>query len=233
MDASRAGNVRHPAYPWLMGASLGLAAVGAYYLAYYFAGWPWDLRAAFALWLAFLGGYPFLHDGAGVVGVFLGALARGWVAADDDQPGDEGAPGPGEPQVTSPLVGGYLLSEPEQFVYEGLLRLFQHAAAADSLTSTALIPAAFHSWDHWTYWTDLAAKSGFCLKANGVTTKLPPNRTYAWVVGEIRKGNIIWPPDDGPAPQPLPHPFSVGLTYKVEAQKAGKGAEKVQRDEDD
>lgn len=219
---------RHGAYAWLMGLSLGIASVGAYYLLHYFQGWPWGWQAALALALTVFGGYPFLHDGAGFVGVFVGAVMRGFLAADDDQPGDVA---PATAPVVSPLVGGYELSETERFYFEGLLRTFQHAAAAGSLTSGALIPAAFDNWGHWGYWTDQAAKSGFCVKANGVTTALPPGRTYAWVVGEIRKGNIIWPDNDGPAPQPLPHPFSAGLTYKVTAQKVLKGAEKV--DEDD
>lgn len=236
MDAPRyATTARHWAYPWGMGASLGAGFVGLYYLAYYFWGWPWDVRAAGALWFAFVGVYPFLHDGAGALGLFIGGVARGFLAADDDQAGDEGAPGPGESSRSqSPLVGGYQLDEAEQYEYEGLLRLFQHAAAAGSLTSGALIPAAFDNWGHWGYWTDRAVKSGLCVKANGVETTLPAGRTYPWAVGEIRKGNLIWRTADDPAPQPLPHPFSAGLTYKVKAQKAGKGAEKVGKvDEDD
>ena len=104
MDAPRyATTARHWAYPWGMGASLGAGFVGLYYLAYYFWGWPWDVRAAGALWFAFVGVYPFLHDGAGALGLFIGGVARGFLAADDDQAGDEGAPGPGE-SIQTPLV---------------------------------------------------------------------------------------------------------------------------------
>lgn len=221
---------------WLIGAALGGSAACATYLLCVVGGWPWtwQIGATVAAGVAlFVPGIEYAWQSVVSARAYWlnpeQAIAGAFLATDDDRPEDMGD---GEQRQSTPLVGGYLLSEPEQFVYEGLLRLFQHAAAAGALTSTALIPAAFHNWDHWTYWTDLAAKSGFCLKANGVTTKLPPNRTYAWAVGEIRKGNIIWPPDDGPAPQPLPHPFTVGLIYKVDAQKVQKGGQKVGEHDD-
>lgn len=224
MDATRTPAPRHWGYPWAMGASLGLAAGGLYYLACYFWGWPWGWQPAAALWLTFFGGVPGLGGLADWLALAGGRFVNFWLRSDDDQPedvADDPAP------RTSPLVGGYLLSEPEQYIHDGLLRLFQHAAAADSLTSTALIPAAFTDPQHWGYWTNLAAKSGFCVKQNGVTTTLPAGRTYAWVVGEIRRGNIIWPDANAPAPLPLPHPFQAGLSYKVEAGKAGKGGQKA------
>lgn len=224
-------DTRHWAWPWLMGASLGMSAVGAYYLMVYFAAWPWGWQLACSLWLTVFGGYPFVYHTLTDLPKLAGAFARGWRAADDDRPEDV-EPDPA-PVAASPLVGGYLLDEAERHEYEGLLRLFQHAAAAGSLTSGALIPAAFDNWGHWGYWTDRAAKSGLCVKANGKPTTLPPGRTFAWVVGEIRKGNIIWPAADSPAPQPLPHPFRAGLEYKVEVQKAEKAGEKVKEVDDD
>jgi hypothetical protein len=231
MDATRAPAERHPAYPWLMGASLGLSAVGLYYLAGYFYGWPWGIEPAVALWLSVFGGVPALGGLFEWLALVSGSFMRGWLAADDDQAEDlADAP---EPVAVSPLVGGYELDETERYHFEGLLRTFQHAAAAGSLKSGALIPAAFDNWGHWGYWTDQAAKSGLCVKANGVPTTLPADRTYAWAVGEIRKGNIIWPAEDAPAPQPLPHPFRAGLAYKLTLEKVSKGAEKVGKDEDD
>lgn len=214
---------------WLIGAAFGGAAVCAVYLLCTAAGWLWTPQIGVAVFGAVALGVPglewawqsavaarayWLHPEQAFVGAFL--------AADDDRPEDVAGP-----VASTPLVGGYLLDEAEQFVYEGLLRTYQHAAAAGSLTSTALIPAAFTDPQHWGYWTNLAAKSGFCIKQNGVTTTLPAGRTYAWVVGEIRRGNIIWPGADAPAPLPLPHPFQAGLTYKAELQKAGKGLEKA------
>jgi hypothetical protein len=132
------------------------------------------------------------------------------------------------------LVGGYLLNAWEQFHYDGLLLTFQHAMAAGSLKSTVLIPTAFRDWGHWTYWTDLAARNRYCDKANGVATTLPPGVEYATIIKRIKIGDFVSPDDPGgPAPQPLPHPFSIGLAYKVELQKVSKGAEKVGKDEDD
>lgn len=216
-----------------MGGSLGLTAAGLYYLAHYFKGWPWGWEVGVSIWLMVFGLVPGLswlrYLPAWVAGL-VGAFARGWLATDDDQPGDaEPTPDPLPRQL---LVGGYQLDEFQQHIWDGLLRLFQHAAAADSLTSTALIGPAFSGTEHWGYWTNLAAASGLCVKANGVTTVLPKGRTYAWAVAEIRKGNILWPADDGgPAPQPLPYPFRAGLAYKDNVEKVEKGGYKV--DEDD
>lgn len=223
---------------WLIGVCLGGALACAWYLGHAVFGWPWGWQIGASLVLMLAGATPAFEW---FVSLALSARA-GWLhpeqafvgavlAADDDRPEDL-EPEP-SPVAASPLVGGYLLDEREAFYYTGLLRLFQHAAAADALTSTALIPAAFTDGKHWQYWTDLAAKSGLCVKANGVTTTLPASRTYAWAVGEIRKGNIIWPDADAPAPQPLPHPFQAGLSYKAEAGKAYKGPQKVARDDDD
>lgn len=217
---------RHWAYPWLMGFSLGVAAVGCYGLGCYFRDWPWGYEAALALWALCFGGVPVLAELPGGLAALLGAFLRGWRGEPVELAGESDA-APVVVPPPAPLVGGYLLSEREQFYYEGLLRLFQHAAAADSLTSPALIGPAFTDPKHWGFWTDLAAHSGFCVKSNGVTTVLPKGRTYAWVVAEIRKGNILWPGGDAPALEPLPHPFVVGLSYGVNVGKAAKGLQKA------
>lgn len=218
---------------WLIGAALGGSAACAAYLLCIVGGWPWtwQIGATVAMGVAlFVPGIEYAWQSAVAARAYWlnpeQAIVGAFVAADDDRPEDLGDD---ERRQPTPLVGGYLLDEAEQYIYTGLLRLFQHAAAAGSLTSTALIPAAFTQPEQWVYWTDLAAKSGLCVKANGVATALPPSRTYAWAVGEIRKGNIIWPTADSPAPQPLPHPFAVGLIYKAEPQKAGKGGPKVDK----
>lgn len=222
------GDYRHPAYPWLMCGSLGLAACALYYLLGYRVGWRWDWADAAALWVGITFGLPGLGGLALALSGAGDAFLRYWLSTDDDRREDvTDEPEPPEPVTRTPLVGGYLLNELEAHCYEGLLRLFQHAAAAGSLTSGALIGPAFNSWEHWGYWTNLAARSGFCVKANGVTTELPEGRTYAWVVGQIRLGNILWPSADDPAPQPLPHPFRAGLEYKGKVEKVGKAGEKV------
>jgi hypothetical protein len=229
MDATRPATEqpRHPAYPWLVCGSLGISAVGAYYLFGYAMGWRWDWADALALWVMLTFGLP-------AVGDLLGFLVAAWDwLRRPAEPLDPAPPPEAALPALTPMGGGYELSEAERFYFEGLLRTFQHAAAAGSLKSGALIPAAFDNWGHWGYWTDQAAKSGLCVKANGVPTTLPADRTYAWAVGEIRKGNIIWPAEDAPAPQPLPHPFRAGLAYKLTLEKVSKGAEKVGKDEDD
>lgn len=233
MDAPRyATTARHWAYPWGMGASLGAGFVGLYYLAYYFWDWPWDVRAAGALWLAWLGVYPFLHDGAGALGLFIGGVARGFLAADDDQAGDDGAPGPGDAgRSQSPLVGGGLLDSWEQYHHDGLLLYLDHAEAAGALTSTALIPAAFTDGKHWGYWAGVLAASQLCVKSNGVATTLPAGRTWAWAKRQVRNGLFETPEDLGAAPPALPHPFRPGLAYNLKPEKAGKAPKKV--DEDD
>lgn len=226
-DAPRAA-VRatdHPVYPWLMGASLGLSAAGLYYLAGYFWGWPWGIEPALSLWLTVFGGYPFLYHLPALAGAFM----RGLLARDDDRREDV-EPEP-EPRQQSTLVGGYILGPWLQYHYDGLLLYFQHAAAAGKLTSTALIPAAFTDPAHWKYWSDIAAANRLVDKANGIETVMPPGRDYTWAIKRLRAGDFDVPEGDGgPAPQAQPHPFSVGLRYKVELGKAGKGGPKADED---
>lgn len=213
-----------------MGASVGLGTCGLYGLACYFWGWPWGWEAAAALWLACFGSIPALGGLSEWLALVVGAFARGFLAADDDRPEDVAAdPAP----RTSPLVGGGLLDSWEQYHYNGLLLFLDHAEAANSLTSTALVPAAFTDGKHWGYWAGVLAASQLCVKSNGVATTLPQGRTWAWAKRQVRNGLFETPEDLGAAPPPPPHPFREGLIYNLKPEKAGKGGQKVERDEDD
>lgn len=210
---ANSGDTRHWAWPWLMGASLGMSAVGGYYLLVYFKGWRWGWELAGSLWLTVFGGYPFLYHTLNGLPKLLGAFARGW--KEGGAPPEVGpAPKPAEAgRSVSPLVGGGLLSAWEQYHYDGLLTLLDHAEAADSLTSTALIPAAFVDGKQWGYWTGILAASHICNKANGVATTLPQGRTWAWAKRQVRNGLFETPEDLGAPPPALPHPFRPGLEY--------------------
>lgn len=228
MDATRTPAPRHWGYPWAMGASLGLAAGGLYYLACYFWGWPWGWQPAAALWLTFFGGVPGLGGLADWLALAGGRFVNFWLRSDDDQPedvADDPAP------RTSPLVGGGLLDSWEQYHYNGLLLFLDHAEAANSLTSTALIPAAFTDGKHWGYWAGVLSASQLCVKTNGVATTLPAGRTWAWAKRQVRNGLFETPEDLGAAPPALPHPYREGLKYGTnpKPEKAGKGGQKVEK----
>lgn len=232
MNTIRAdSDYRHPAYPWLLCGSLGFAACALYYLLGYRVGWHWDWADAAALWVAFAFGLPGLGGLLGALPLVIGAFMRGLLGADDDQPGDEGAEAQPSGRALSPLVGGGLLSAWEQYHFDGLLGLLDHAEAADSLTSTALIPAAFTDGKHWGYWVGVFAASQLCVKINGVATTLPAGRSWAWARRQVLNGLFETPEDLGAPPPPPPHPFRPGLEYKPKLAKAGKAGQKV--DEDD
>ena len=223
------GDTRSPAYPWLLCGSLGFAACALYYLLGFRIGWRWDLADAAALWVAITFGLPGLGGLLEALPVIVGAFARGWLAADDDEPGDVADEQP-TPR-TSPLVGGGLLDSWEQYHYNGLLLFLDHAEAANSLTSTALIPAAFTDGKHWGYWVSVLAASQLCVKSNGVATTLPQGRTWAWAKRQVRNGLFETPEDLGAAPPALPHPYREGLKYGTnpKPEKAGKGGQKVEK----
>lgn len=232
MNTYRADGYRHPAYPWLLCGSLGTAAVALYYLFGERIGWRWDLADAAALWVAVTFGLPGVGGLLEGLPLIAGAFMRGLAAADDDQPEDV-ADTPA--RAVSPLVGGGLLDSWEQYHHDGLLLFLDHAEAADSLTSTALIPAAFTDGKHWGYWAGVLAASQLCVKSNGVATTLPQGRTWAWAKRQVRNGLFETPEDLGTAPPALPHPYREGLKYgtNLKSEKAGKGGLKVERDEDD
>lgn len=236
MNAYRADGYRHPLYPWLLCGSLGAAACALYYLFGDRIGWRWDLADAAALWVAVTFGLPGLGGLLEGLPLIVGGFMRGFLAADDDQAGDDGAPGPGDSaRSVSPLVGGGLLSAWEQYHFDGLLTLLDHAEAADSLTSLALIPAAFADGKHWGYWVGILAASGICHKNNGIATALPAGRTWAWAKRQVRNGAFEAPEDTGADPTSPPHPYREGLKYgtRPKPEKAGKGPEKAAKDDDD
>jgi hypothetical protein len=113
------------------------------------------------------------------------------------------------PTPPSPLVAGALLDEYERYVQDGLLLTLAHARRANSLTVSALVPAAFSDRSAWVWWTDVLASSRLVDKANGVPTALPPGRTWTWAIRQVRNGYFEVPdarPDAPLPPQPAPLP---------------------------
>lgn len=168
------------------------------------------------------------HGGLGLLGFVL-LVWDAYTVRKPEQAVAGGAEVAEPERMPSPLVGGYLLNEWEQYHRDGLRLLFQHGRAAGALTSTALIGAAFRDSAHWGYWTDLAAANRLCEKQNGVTTALPPNRTFTWALRRVE----VWDCDapEGTTPLPLPYPFPATSAYRVKLDKATLGG--TRRDEDD
>jgi hypothetical protein len=133
-----------------------------------------------------------------VLNWIFGGLAAAWAARDALQ---AEAPAPTAPTVPTHVSLVDDLADTERYVQDGLRLTLEHARAAGGLTWDK-IGYAFGKTQHWVWWTNILAASRLVDKANGLPTVLPPGRTYAWALRQVRLGYFEMPEMDSDTPLP-------------------------------
>ena len=99
------------------------------------------------------------------------------------------------------------LTELERYIQDGLRLTLENGRAAGGVTWDC-IGHAYANTRTWVWWTDIAAVSGLAVKRNGEPTVLPPGKTYAWALRQVRLGFFELPDPVPPALPPLAAPVS-------------------------
>ena len=140
--------------------------------------------------------------------------AHAWAEADAAREAAKAGAGEQPPAPPSHVSLAGDLSDLERYVQDGLRMTLENARAAGGLTWDC-IGHAYANTRTWVWWTDIAAVSGLAVKRNGEPTVLPPGKTYAWALRQVRLGFFELPDPVPPALPQLPALVRAGELEKV------------------